>query len=241
MQRRTELWIVGAFVILVLVIAIVAGVFGGSTPATPSFNSTTVPAISSADHVRGDAASSVSVIEYGDFQCPACGAYEPMVEQLTRQYGSRVAFVFRNFPLVQVHQDAQIGAQAAEAAALQGKYWEMHDLLYQKQATWSAEPAASVVAKYFDGYAKSLGLDVAKFDADINSDAVKGKIQTDVASANAAQVDHTPTFFIDLKQIPNPQSTEEFTKAIDAALGATATSTTSTTTASQASSSQAAQ
>ena len=236
MQRRTELWIVGGFIVLVLAIAIIAGAFGGAAPAAPSFNASAVAPISSSDHVRGDVASSVSLIEYGDFQCPACGAYEPIVEQLTRQYGNRVAFVFRNFPLTQLHQDAQIAAQAAEAAGMQGKYWQMHDLLYQNQATWSAEPAATVAAKYFDGYARSLGLDVAKFDADINSDAVKSKVKSDVASGNAAQIDHTPTFFIDLKQIPNPQSAQEFTTAIDAALNASATSVASSTTSTQASS-----
>ncbi len=221
MQRNTELKVVGIGVAVLIVFALGVGILlGNATPAAPTVNATTVPALSASNHVRGDSTSKISVIEYGDFQCPACGAYEPIVEQLTQQYGGRVAFAFRNFPLTQVHQDAEIAAQAAEAAALQGKYWEMHDLLYQKQTEWSNESAATVVGKYFDGYAKSLGLDVTKFDADIQSSAVMSKITADVASANAAAVDHTPTFFINLTQIANPGSVAEFQKDIDAALSA---------------------
>jgi len=177
-----------------------------------------VPPLTAADWTRGDATAKVSLIEYGDFQCPACGEYEPIVEQLTKSYGDRVLFAFRNFPLFQIHQDAMIGAQAAEAAGLQGKYWEMHDLLYAKQSVWSAEPASTVVSKYFDSYAKSLGIDVSKFDTDINSSTVTNKVQKDLASGNAAQVDHTPTFFINLKQIPNPSGLPQFQADIDAAL-----------------------
>jgi protein-disulfide isomerase len=217
MERKTELWIVGGVVLGIVVIAILAFIFSGNA-APPAFNATVVPAISSSDWVRGDTSANVSVIEYGDFQCPACGEYEPLVQQLTKQYGSSVEFVFRNFPLFQIHQDAMIAAQAAEAAGVQGKYWEMHDLLYQKQSEWSAEPAATVVAKYFNGYAQTLGLDVTKFDADINSTAVKNKIQHDIDTGNAAQIDHTPTFFINLAQIQNPNNLAEFQADIEAAL-----------------------
>lgn len=111
-----------------------------------------------------------------------------------------------------------ISSQAAEAAGLQGKYWEMHDMLYAKQAEWSQEPAASVVQKYFNGYAQSLGLDVTKFDSDIGSSVVTSKIQKDVDSGNAAHIDHTPTFFINLVQIPNPNSYAAFKESIDAAI-----------------------
>jgi protein-disulfide isomerase len=219
MQRKTEVWIIAIFMV-VLVAAVVAAGFLSSkvAPAQANFNATIVPPVTSADWTRGDATSTVSVIEYGDFQCPACGAYEPIMEQLTAQYGSNVLFVFRNFPLFQLHQDAMISAQAAEAAGLQGKYWEMHDLLYAKQGEWSLAPADTVVAKYFDVYAASIGLSVAKFDADISSAVVKAKVQHDLDTGNAAQVDHTPTFFVNLTQIPNPQSAAEFKSVIDAAL-----------------------
>ena len=226
MQRRVELWVMGGFVLLVVIIAVLAGVFGGSTPAVGGFTSTSTQPPSSDDHVRGDVNSNVSIIEYGDFECPACGAYEPLVEDLTKKYGDRVAFAFRNYPLPQ-HQDAVIAAQAAEAAGLQGKYWEMHDLLYSKQSEWTAVGPGAVVSKYFDGYAKSLGLDVKKFDTDINSQGVKDKVQNDQSLGNAAKVDHTPTFFLNAKQIENPSSEDDFSKVIDAALGSATPSTTS--------------
>jgi protein-disulfide isomerase len=216
MERRAQIWMVGIFLAAIVAVTVFAALFGGSTPTQTFQGSTTVP-ITASDWTRGNAGAKVSVIEYGDFQCPACGAYEPMVQELERQYAQTVQFVFRNFPLPQ-HGNAMITAQAAEAAGLQGKYWEMHDLLYQKQAQWSDVSGGSIVADYLDSYALSLGLDVKKFNTDINSDAVKQKIQNDLASANAAQVDHTPTFFVNLTQIQNPQSVTAFQAVIDAAL-----------------------
>jgi protein-disulfide isomerase len=224
MPRRTEMWIIGIFVAVVVIGTIAAAILSkGNTTASTDFVATTVPALTAADWSRGNTTSAVSVIEYGDFQCPACGAYEPIMEQLTKDYGTSVRFAFRNYPLYQIHQDAMISAQAAEAAGLQGKYWEMHDLLYTKQAEWSGEPAATVVAKYFDGYAKTLGLNVTKFDTDINSGEVSAKVQKDIVSGNDAKVNHTPTFFVNLTQIPNPQSYADFKTVIDAALAASTT------------------
>ena len=206
--------------VVIVAIMIIAGLAssGKSSTQNDPYTGTRTSAITDDDHVKGKLGAKVSVIEYGDFQCPACGAYEPIVERLSAAYGDRVVFIFRNFPLHQVHQNAEAGAQAAEAAGLQGKYWEMHDLLYQKQAEWSKASAGSVVAKYFDEYAQSLGLDVKKFDADIQSDAVNNKIQKDLASAGAAEVDHTPTFFINLTQIQNPNGYDAFKSLLDAAL-----------------------
>lgn len=206
----------GGLVALIIVVALAVGILGNKTPLQSGFIATVAPAITAADHARGDASASVSVIEYGDFECPACAAYEPLVEQLTKNYSGRITFIFRNFPLQQ-HRDAQIAAQAAEAAGLQGKYWEMHDLLYKKQDEWSKE-GPGTVGKYFDSYAQSLGLDITKFHADMNSDAVKNKVASDAAGGNSARIDHTPTFFVNLKQIQNPTSAGEFNRVIDAAI-----------------------
>lgn len=220
MGRKTEIWIVSIFAIVVLGIIALAFVYGGSAPssATPAFTPTNTSPIGASDHVRGNLNAKVSVIEYGDFQCPACGAYEPLVEKLEQQFATSTRWSFRNFPLTQLHPNAMIAAQAAEAAALQGKYWEMHDLLYQKQNEWADTPNGSVVKNYFDGYAQSLGLNVQKFDTDIQSTAVKQKIANDVAAGTAAQVDHTPTFFINDVQIPNPQNYTDFVKVLEAAV-----------------------
>jgi protein-disulfide isomerase len=191
---------------------------------------TTVPAITAADHTQGNPNATVSFTEYADYECPACAEYLPVVKEVVQNYSSSIRYVFRNFPLYSIHPDAGIAAQAAEAAGLQGKYWEMHDLLYTNQSTWAAESPDQVVAKYFDGYAQSLGLNMNKFNTDIGSQQVLDKIQTDVAGGTTAQIDHTPTFFINMKQIPNPTSYAEFQTAINSALAAAnATSTTSTT------------
>ena len=214
-------WFIVGFLVLGTAGTIVAGISSSSSnPSTSSsgFVTTMVPSVTAADWSRGNENAKVSLVEYGDFQCPACGAYEPVIEQLFANYSSTVQFVFRNFPLYQVHQDAGIAAQAAEAAGLQGKYWPMHDLLYSKQSDWSVADPSIVVKQYFDGYAQSLGLNVGKFDTDINSAVVTNKIQADVATGNAGQIDHTPTFFINLKQIPNPQGYDDFKATIDKAL-----------------------
>ncbi len=222
-SSKVTAWFVVGFLVLGTVGTIVAGVTSSGAPsgaASPAFTSTTTSDITASDWSQGNKNAKVSVIEYGDFQCPACGAYYPTVKKLIADYGDRVLFVFRNFPLYQVHQDAGISAQAVEAAGLQGKYWEMFDTVYEKQAIWSGASADIVVKQYFDGYASSIGLDVAKFDKDIDSNQVKNKITADVTSANAAQVDHTPTFFVNLKQISNPANYDEFKTVLDAALKA---------------------
>ena len=241
MDRKLQMWLVGGFIVVVVLAVVAAAYFSnGSSTSTSNFVSTTVPAITSADHITGDASSKVSVIEYGDFECPACGEWEPLVEQLRQTYGTRVEFVFRNFPLYQIHPFAMIGAQAAEAAALQGKYWEMHDLLYKNQAQWTANTSlapADVVSQFFNGYAQSLGLNVTQFDSDINSSAVQARVQRDITTGNAAKVNHTPTFFVNLQQIPNPTGLTQFEQVIDQALASTSTVSTSSP---QASSGQAA-
>jgi len=224
-------WFIVGFLVLVVGGVIVAGAISGNAPATDpnaGFVATTAPAITAADWTMGDKNAKVSLIEYGDFQCPACGEYYPIVNQLLKNYGNNILFVFRNFPLYTIHPDAGISAQAAEAAGLQGKFWDMYNMLYQKQLTWTTAAPNTVVSAYFDGYAQSLGLDVKKFDADINSSAVTGKIQNDVNGANTAAVDHTPTFFVNLKQIPNPASYDQFKAAIDQAFGNGSSSASST-------------
>jgi protein-disulfide isomerase len=219
MDRKLQLWLIGGFIIVVVLAVGAAAYFSsGAATSTSNFVSTTVPPITSADHITGDASSSVSVIEYGDFECPACGEWEPLMEQLRQTYGTRVEFVFRNFPLYQIHPFAMVGAYAAEAAALQGQYWQMHDLLYKDQAQWTANTTltpADVVSQFFNGYAQSLGLNVAEFDVDINSSAVQARVQRDISSGNAADINHTPTFFVNLQQIPNPSGLAQFEQILN--------------------------
>lgn len=167
------------------------------------------------NHVVGANNKGVAIIEFGDYQCPSCAQYFPILQQIKTKYGDDISFRFANFPLVQIHPNAMQAARAAEAAALQGKFWEMHDLLFQNQNTWSSMGNPSSV---FEQYAQSLGLDVEKFKADMTSSAVSETINADVAEAQSYGSNATPTFIINGKKIDNPTSFEEFVKVIDEAL-----------------------
>jgi protein-disulfide isomerase len=157
------------------------------------------------------------LVEYGDFQCPACGAYESMLDRLQSEFNGQLQFVYREFPLTQVHQNAQLAAQAAEAAGLQGKFWEMHDKLYATQRDWSDQPNSQALS-LFKSYAQSLGLNVPKFSSDINSSAVTTKIANDVSSGNLSGIQGTPTFFLNGKDAGYPQNYDEFKAEVQKAL-----------------------
>ena len=132
------------------------------------------------------------MVEFGDFQCPACGAAEPNVEQLLKDFNGKITFYFRNFPLAQIHQNAMAGAEAAETAGAQGKYWQMHDKLYATQQTWGelADPTGDFVS-----YAQGLGLDTAKFKQALASQQFAKVINQDIADGNALGINATPTFY----------------------------------------------
>ncbi len=148
------------------------------------------------DHIFGKVDSPVTLIEYGDFQCPGCGAIYPTVKEVTDKYKDQVQFVFRNFPITTAHANAKAAAGAAEAAGLQGKYWEMHDNIYAAQSAWS-DLTGTNRSDFFTNFAKQLGLDVDKFNSDIASTAVTSKINYDYALGKKAGVEGTPTFFLD--------------------------------------------
>ncbi len=156
----------------------------------------------------------VQVVEFGDFQCPACGATEPAVEQLLKDYGGKVTVYFRNFPLPQ-HQNAQISAQAAEAAGDQGKYWEMHNKLYATQKDWekTADPTGTYV-----GYAKELGLDTDKFKTALTDKKFQSVIDQDTADATALNVNATPTFYFNGEKYAGGSSYAELSAKVESLL-----------------------
>jgi protein-disulfide isomerase len=167
--------------------------------------------ISSTDHIRGAADGILTLVEFGDFQCPACGAYDPLVRQVVDDNKKVVKFVFKHFPLTQIHQNAMLGAKAAEAAGVQGKFWEMHDMLYDKQTDWSTGINAR---DFVMTYAKTLGLDTVKFANDLDSKAIEDKILAESKEAVTLGVQGTPTFFLNGKKLENPSSLEAFNKII---------------------------
>jgi Na+/H+ antiporter NhaA len=141
------------------------------------------------DHIRGPGDAPVTLVEYGDFECPYCGLAEPVVRQLLNELGEDVRFVFRHLPLTDVHEHAQRAAEASEAAAAQGRFWEMHDLLFDHQD--------ALEVKDLVRYAEQLGLDVPRFKDELRTRAYAPRVAEDVADADASQVTGTPTFFID--------------------------------------------
>lgn len=168
-------------------------------------------------HMTGKLGAKVTVVEFGDFECPACGAAYPVVKQMLDNYkdNPNVNFVFRNFPLDSIHPNAHISAEAAEAAGGQGKYWEMHDMLYEKQQDWATNPAPLEV---FAGYAQTLGLDVNKFKQDVTQHLFDNIVKADVDDANKLGLNSTPTFFINGEKEVKVLTLDEFKAKIDADL-----------------------
>ncbi|MFA5131977.1 MAG: thioredoxin domain-containing protein [Candidatus Paceibacterota bacterium] len=170
--------------------------------------------ISETDHVRGAQDGKVTLVEFGDFQCPACSAYEKLVQTMLIQNPATLKVVFRHFPLMQIHQNALLSAKASEAAGIQGKFWEMHDILYAKQTEWSTGLNAR---DFIMTYATTLGLDIKKFSDDMNSKAVEEKIFAEYQEGIKLGIQGTPTFFINGKMIESPQTVEAFDALIKAA------------------------
>jgi len=150
--------------------------------------STLVPAVSANDHTQGSAEAAVTLVEYGDYQCPYCGAAYPEVKRVQKHLGRKLRFVFRNFPLTQAHPYAMVAAEAAEAAGLQGKFWEMHDFIYEHQE--ELEPDA------LSTWAEQIALDLEQFGTAIRQGEITKRIKEDRMSGIRSGVNGTPCFFI---------------------------------------------
>lgn len=175
-------------------------------------------------NVLGSPTATVTVEEFADYQCPACGSTYPTMKEIQSVYGDRIKFVFRNFPLaIPAHDKAYRAALAAEAAAKQGKFWAMQDLLFTNQRTWS--PAADFDAVLKE-YATKLGLDIAKFEADMNGMETKSRIDADKARGQALGFTSTPTVYINGRMVAFQDLTvPKLREVIDAELAAAAAKT----------------
>lgn len=211
-------WIIFAVSCLAVIIALVAasnsnkidvsGIKSGEVLAA-SEQSGLIP-----DHVYGKVDSKVVFIEYGDYQCPGCQAAHEPVKNVVEQYKDRIAFVFRNFPLNQIHPNALAASAAAESAGLQGKFWEMHDKLYEDQGAWKSLSPDDRLEK-FSNYARELGLNVDTFKTDLGATNVSQKIKFDQALGKKINVSATPSFFFGDTKAEN--ITDPATNAIDEA------------------------
>ncbi len=212
-----------------VIVAIIGGAIFFSNNKSENNNNESV---STSDNVYGNAEGVVTLTEYGDFQCPACGQFYPIVKQVKEQLKDNLRFEFKHFPLSQIHPNAIAAHRASEAAALQGKFWEMHDLLYEGQSSWNT---VSNPATVFEQYASQLSLDMTKYSLDFASSDTLGIINADVAQAKSKGATGTPTFYIDgelvtdLSQITTVDSFVALLQAkIDAKTG-TSTETEQTT------------
>jgi protein-disulfide isomerase len=169
----------------------------------------TLPVGSSA--IRGPADAPVTILEFSDYQCPFCARSEPLINDVLKQYPEQVRFVYKHFPLTSIHNDAMGAAKAAVAAQQQGKFWEMHDKIFANQRALKPENLKQ--------YAQEIGLDVAKFEADMNSPEVANQVQEDMKLAQTVQVRGTPTIFVQGKLLQN-RSVDGFKQIIDAELKA---------------------
>jgi protein-disulfide isomerase len=166
-------------------------------------------------HVRGNPEAPVTLEEFGDFQCPPCGNIAGFIDELVKEYNPRLRVVFRNFPLPN-HKHAGEAALAAEAAGLQGRFWEMHDVLYREQAVWSK---AENVRELFDSYAGTIGLNLDQFKKDMDGEKTKARVDSDHERGHSLGVQSTPTVFINDRQVgPNDKTPDGLRATIDAAL-----------------------
>jgi protein-disulfide isomerase len=193
--------------------------FAVATSSTPAAAPTPIPTQSPAETAQAPVQAkdlpnvSVTVEEYGDYQCPPCGLLYPALKTIAAEYGNRVDFVFHNFPLTNNHKNALAAAQAAEAARLQDHFWQMHDLIYENQSVWKdlEDPRPT-----FTKYARDLGLDLKRFARDLDGPEVQQRIAEDRQRADSLGVQGTPTILIEGRQLKAEVTTPEgIRRAID--------------------------
>lgn len=212
-------WLIFALICIVVFGAVILTNRGGQGASFKGDATKIITQGPIADHVFGSTAGKVVFIEYGDFQCPACGAVYPTVSAIKNAYKDNLTFIFRNFPLTSLHPNALAAATAAEAAGRQGKYYEMFDQLYQHQNDWSDLDAGKRDALFMQ-YAQAIGVDMKKFDNDLSSSAVADKIHRDQDTGNGFNVNGTPTFVLNGKVLSSDIGTNpsNLQKAVQSAL-----------------------
>ena len=165
--------------------------------------------VGSEDHVQGPDNAPVTLVEYGDYQCSYCGDLYPVLKDVQKQMGKSLRFVFRNFPITSIHPQAFVAAEAAEAAAGQGKFWQMHDKLYENQFDLSAESIAI--------YAEQVGLDMERFVRDVNDQTYAKRIRHDFQAGVMSGVNGTPSLFINGERYDGDRDARSIVAALKAA------------------------
>lgn len=188
-----------------------------SSPAKPQGIPANAPPGASPPNAAGPPTALVTIEEFADFQCGSCAAAFPIMNEIKSMYGSRIRFVYRNFPLsIPAHDKAYDAAVATEAAGMQGKFWEMHAQLFQNQAKWTADPN---YRQLWNEYAQKIGLDVQKFTSDLAGIGAKGRVDADLARGRALNVNSTPTVYVNGVAVPfNDVKVDSLKVIIDAEL-----------------------
>ncbi|PIT86441.1 MAG: disulfide bond formation protein DsbA [Candidatus Magasanikbacteria bacterium CG10_big_fil_rev_8_21_14_0_10_43_6] len=210
-MKQIILWvaIIGGLILMVVALAHV----GTKTSTGPA--ATLETPVADDEHTKGNPNAPLTLVEYSDFQCPACASMYPIIKQLSTTFPDDLKVVYRHFPLRQIHAQAQLAAEAAEAAGEQNKFWEMHDLLFNTQREWSDNPDARDI---FIELAASLGLDEDQFITDMNSKKTKNTISDHYASGASANIPGTPSLFLNGTLIQNPGTYDGFKTLIEDAL-----------------------
>ena len=217
-KRVLPFIIIGVVFVAILVAMVLMSRSGNTSATQQNINTSTNTGASTANttprtpqpgapnpHVRGGETAAVTLEEFSDFQCPACGGLEPALRKIEKDYGDRVRLIFRNFPLKQ-HKYAFIAARAAEAAGLQGKFWEMHDAIYDNQKEWSDAPEPR---DFFNSYATRLGLDVQRLKADMDRQDVADRVMADYNRGLSVNVGGTPSIYLNGQQLSADDTLKE--------------------------------
>jgi protein-disulfide isomerase len=205
-------WIILTIITVVL--------FGGAIVYSKNANEKNNQGVTVADHVKGNPEATVTLVEYSDFQCPACASFQPVVNELMAQYGDKLRFEYKHFPLP-IHNYAQQAAVAAEAASQQGKFFEFHDALFTNQQEWSNSATPQT---FFVKYAEELSLDVEKFKMHQNSSVLRDEVRKDLSAARELGLTGTPTFFLNGERMQF-ETFEDFIRQISVAIDPVAAGT----------------
>ncbi len=211
--------------IILIVLAVVA-IIGGAVILGKDNSASGEPS----NNYYGQEQGIITVTEYGDFECPACGQYAPIVTQVKEQFKDQIRFEYRHFPLINIHGNAQAAHRAAEAAAKQGKFWEMHDLLYQRQNNWNSAVGVTNPSQIFEEYAEELGLNMEQYRTDVADSTTLATINADIQLGKDNDVSSTPTFIVAGVKVDNSEisTPEAFAKIIEEAIKSSSDQTDST-------------
>lgn len=207
---------------LVVTTILIGSIYGVYRAATTPEDIPLPTELTAEDQIKGNPEADVVLIEYSDFQCPACASYYYLVEEILNEFGNHMKFTYRHFPLKSIHDKATLAAQATEAAGMQGKYWEMYSEIFENQSRWSSLSVEDAENEFIK-YAAGLDLDQKQFIEDINSNKAKSLVETEFQSAVEGGLNSTPTFFLNGERIKNPKDLDEFRTLIRDAIEKTNT------------------